>query len=121
MIGSAVYDVQNRKIGKVCDMVLDRSGQIAAVVVDAGGFLSMGDKNIAVKPSDIKTDHNRLTLDVIKEQLRGRNFSYLDRQLKRFGGPNFRYLPINAPKCPLRTLQQDGQLPCDKTNRNCNL
>src|SRR6202043_3750068 len=39
MIGSAVYDVQNRKIGKVRDMVLDRSGQIAAVVVDAGGFL----------------------------------------------------------------------------------
>jgi len=69
MIGSAVYDVQNRKIGKVRDLVLDRSGQIAAVVVDVGSFLGMGGKNVAVKPSDIKTDHNRLTLDVTKEQL----------------------------------------------------
>jgi len=69
MIGSAVYDIQNRKIGKVRDMVLDRSGQTAAVVVDVGGFLGMGGKNVAVKPSDIKTDHNRLTLNVTKEQL----------------------------------------------------
>lgn len=69
MTGSAVYDVQNRKIGKVRDLVLDRSGQIAAVVVDVGSFLGMGGKNVAVKPGDIKTDNNRLTLDVTKEQL----------------------------------------------------
>ena len=69
MIGSAVYDVQNRKIGKVRDLVLDRSGQIASVVMDVGSFLGMGGKNVAVKPSDIKTDNNRLTLDVTKEQL----------------------------------------------------
>jgi hypothetical protein len=29
----------------------------------------MGGKNVAVKPSDLKTDNNRLTLDVTKEQL----------------------------------------------------
>src|SRR5436309_8616725 len=69
MIGSAVYDVQNRKIGKVRDLVLDSSGQIATVVVDVGSFLGMGGKNVAVKPGDIKTDHNRLTLDATKEQL----------------------------------------------------
>ena len=69
MIGSAVYDVQNPKIGKVRDLVLDRGGQIAVVVVDVGSFLGMGGKNVAVKPSDLKTDNNRLTLDVTKEQL----------------------------------------------------
>jgi len=69
MIGSAVYDVQNRKIGKVSDLVLDRAGQIAAVVVDVGSFLGAGGKNVAVKPGDFKTDNNRLTLDVTKEQL----------------------------------------------------
>jgi catalase len=42
--------------------------------------------------------------------LQGRNFSYLDTQLKRLGGPNFTYLPVNAPKCPFRTLQQDGHM-----------
>ena len=58
MIGSAVYDVQNRKIGKV-----------DAVVVDVGSFLGMGGKDVAVLPSDIKSDNNRLTLDRTKEQL----------------------------------------------------
>ena len=42
--------------------------------------------------------------------LQGRNFSYLDTQLKRLGGPNFTHLPVNAPKCPFRTLQQDGHM-----------
>jgi len=69
MIGSAVYDVQNRKIGSVKDLVLDRDGQVASVVVDVGAFLGMGGKYVAVSPRDIKTDHNRLTLDLTKEQL----------------------------------------------------
>ncbi len=42
--------------------------------------------------------------------LQGRNFSYLDTQLKRLGGPNFTHLPINAPKCPLHHFQQDGHM-----------
>ncbi len=42
--------------------------------------------------------------------LQGRNFSYLDTQLKRLGGPNFTFLPINAPKCPFATMQQDGHM-----------
>ncbi len=29
----------------------------------------MGGKNVAVRPSDIKTNNNRLTLDLSKEQL----------------------------------------------------
>lgn len=42
--------------------------------------------------------------------LQGRNFSYLDTQLKRLGSPNFTYLPINAPKCPMHHFQQDGHM-----------
>jgi catalase len=42
--------------------------------------------------------------------LQGRNFSYLDTQVKRLGGPNFTYLPVNAPKCPFATFQQDGHM-----------
>jgi catalase len=42
--------------------------------------------------------------------LQGRNFSYLDTQLKRLGSPNFPQLPINAPKCPHPHFQQDGHM-----------
>ena len=42
--------------------------------------------------------------------LQGRNFSYLDTQLKRLGSPNFTHIPINAPKCPFASFQQDGHM-----------
>ncbi|HBJ33321.1 MAG TPA: catalase HPII [Planctomycetaceae bacterium] len=42
--------------------------------------------------------------------LQGRNFSYLDTQLKRLGSPNFTHLPINAPQCPVSHFQQDGHM-----------
>jgi catalase len=42
--------------------------------------------------------------------LQGRNFSYLDTQLKRLGSPNFSYLPVNAPRCPIAHFQRDGHM-----------
>lgn len=56
--------------------------------------------------------------------LQGRNFSYLDTQLKRLGSPNFTHLPINAPKCPFAHFQQDGHMafyhPVGRANYNPN-
>lgn len=56
--------------------------------------------------------------------LQGRNFSYLDTQIKRLGSPNFTHLPINAPKCPFFTFQQDGHMafynPVGRANYNPN-
>ena len=69
MLGSAVYDLQNRDIGKVSDIVLNKDGKVDAVVVDVGSFLGIGGKYVAVPLTDIKTDNNRLTLDRTKEQL----------------------------------------------------
>jgi hypothetical protein len=69
MIGSTVYDVQNRDIGKVKDLVVNRDGRVAAVVVDVGSFLGVGGRYVGLDVSDIKTDNNRLTLDRSKEQL----------------------------------------------------
>src|SRR5262245_45827971 len=61
IIGSTVYDTQNRNIGRVKDMVVDRDGKIAAVVVDVGSFLGIGGKFVGVELKDLKIDHNRLT------------------------------------------------------------
>jgi sporulation protein YlmC with PRC-barrel domain len=70
MMGSAVYDQQNQDIGKVSDIILNKDGKIDAVVVDVGSFLGVGGKYVAVPITDIKADHNRLTLDRTKEQLK---------------------------------------------------
>ncbi len=40
--------------------------------------------------------------------LQGRNFSYLDTQITRLGGPNFHEIPINRPVCPFSNGQRDG-------------
>ncbi len=40
--------------------------------------------------------------------LQGRNFSYLDTQISRLGGPNFHELPINAPVVQAHNNQRDA-------------
>lgn len=40
--------------------------------------------------------------------LQARNFSYLDTQLIRLGGPNFAQIPVNRPVAPVRNNQRDG-------------
>ncbi|GAB3429331.1 catalase [Actinophytocola sediminis] len=40
--------------------------------------------------------------------LQARNFSYLDTQLIRLGGPNFSQLPVNRPVVPVTNNQRDG-------------
>ncbi|MFI1955306.1 catalase [Streptomyces xinghaiensis] len=40
--------------------------------------------------------------------LQARNFSYLDTQLIRLGGPNFAQIPVNQPVVPVRNHQRDG-------------
>jgi catalase len=42
--------------------------------------------------------------------LQGRNFSYLDTQLKRLGGPNFHQIPVNQARCPMANFQRDGHM-----------
>ena len=68
-IGSTVYDVENRDIGSVKDLVLDRDGRVAEVVVAVGSFLGFGGKYVAVRMSDLNPDADRLTIDRTKGQL----------------------------------------------------
>jgi sporulation protein YlmC with PRC-barrel domain len=73
--GATVYDVQNQKIGDVKDIILDRNGRVADVVLDVGAFLGMGGKLVAVNMNDIKVtfdDNNKpkFAVDMTKDQLK---------------------------------------------------
>jgi sporulation protein YlmC with PRC-barrel domain len=75
MNGATVYDVQNRKVGDVKDIILDRDGRVGAVVLDVGAFLGMGGKFVAVSMNDIKVsfgDNNKpkFAIDMTKDQLK---------------------------------------------------
>lgn len=48
LIGRDVYGADNQDIGEVNDVLLNRSGQVEALVIGVGGFLGIGESNIAV-------------------------------------------------------------------------
>jgi hypothetical protein len=47
-MGTDVLGPNNEKVGDVNDVVFDKSGKIAAVVVGVGGFLGIGEKDVAL-------------------------------------------------------------------------
>src|ERR1700759_236774 len=46
--GVNVYNGANEKIGDIQDVILDRSGKVAHVILAVGGFLGMGEQYVAV-------------------------------------------------------------------------
>jgi sporulation protein YlmC with PRC-barrel domain len=43
-----VYDPADHKIGAVDDVLIDKAGRVTALIVGVGGFLGMGEKDVAV-------------------------------------------------------------------------
>ena len=60
LIGSTVYDPSNNDLGKVNDVILAEDGKVDAIVIGVGGFLGIGQKNVAVQFSAVQetTDQN---------------------------------------------------------------
>ncbi len=48
MIGTTVVSANNESIGDINDVVVDRQGRAVAVVIGVGGFLGIGEKDVAV-------------------------------------------------------------------------
>jgi sporulation protein YlmC with PRC-barrel domain len=69
IIGTAVYDRQNQDVASVKDLILDKDGKVANVVLSYGSTAGIGGKYVAVSYSSLKFNNNRLTLDQTKDQL----------------------------------------------------
>ena len=54
LIGVNVYNGQNEKIGDIKELMVDKDGKLANVVIGVGGFLGMGERDVAVKFSELK-------------------------------------------------------------------
>jgi len=69
-----VYDASNSKVGDVRDVLLSADGKVSAVIVGVGGFLGMGEKDVAVPFDAIKhtTRDGKvyLTMDATKDELK---------------------------------------------------
>lgn len=76
MMGQQIYGPDNESIGEVSDLVLRDDGQTRSALIDVGGFLGVGEKEVAIPFSDIKVAPNpdnanapRLTVAMTREQL----------------------------------------------------
>jgi sporulation protein YlmC with PRC-barrel domain len=69
IIGASVYDRQNQDVASVKDLILDKNGKVADVVLSYGSTAGIGGKYVAVPFASLKLDNNRLTLDQTKQQL----------------------------------------------------
>jgi sporulation protein YlmC with PRC-barrel domain len=49
-----VYDRNDTKIGEVKDVLVDQDGRIEGLIVSVGGFLGVGEKDVAVPYSAVK-------------------------------------------------------------------
>jgi sporulation protein YlmC with PRC-barrel domain len=71
---ASVYDPSNNKIGSIEDLVLDTSGQVKTAVIGVGGFLGIGEKDVAIPFGELKvasrSGKEELVLNRTKEQLK---------------------------------------------------
>jgi sporulation protein YlmC with PRC-barrel domain len=54
LIGLNVYNNNNEKIGDINELITDQSGKIDMVVIGAGGFLGIGEHNVALPFNQVK-------------------------------------------------------------------
>jgi sporulation protein YlmC with PRC-barrel domain len=77
-----VYDPGDNKIGEIMDVLVDRDGKISTLIVGVGGFLGMGEKDVAVPFNAVQLttkDNNKfyLVMNSTKDALKAaKGFKY---------------------------------------------
>jgi sporulation protein YlmC with PRC-barrel domain len=51
-----VYDKGQNTVGKIDDVLIDKSGKITALIVGVGGFLGVGEKDVALPFSAVASE-----------------------------------------------------------------
>ncbi len=73
-VGTQVLSKDNQPLGKISNLVFDQNGHIELAVIGVGGFLGIGEKEVAVPFDALKSEtvNNKhvFSVDVTKEQLK---------------------------------------------------
>jgi sporulation protein YlmC with PRC-barrel domain len=101
LLGMPVQSLKGEDLGRVVDVVVDRSGLLRAAIVDFGGFLGVGTRKIAV---DWRVVHfpengpmNKLVVDLQRDQLRNAPVFKEGEPLVVIGATGAAYPPDEAP------------------------
>ena len=84
VLGRMVRDADGREIGRIVDVVVDPSGQPRAIVIDAGGFMGVGARRVAVSWASVHVpppaaEDKRVGIDLTDAQVRAAP-DYTDRE-----------------------------------------
>jgi opacity protein-like surface antigen len=86
LIGATVYGSDNASIGEVNDVLIGNDGKINAVVIGVGGFLGVGEKNVAIAFDKLNVSRKpdtaaieKITVSFSKDELKSApTFAYYD-------------------------------------------
>lgn len=74
LIGLDIKTTDDENVGAVSDLIIDRDGQVVAVVVGVGGFLGMGEKDVAIGWDHVTAsgtaDDRELRVNLTRDELR---------------------------------------------------
>ena len=78
VLGQAVYNDKNERIGKIDDIIISPDKAVSYAIIGAGGFLGVDRHDVAIPVSEIKLQDGKLVLPgASKEALEGTpNFEY---------------------------------------------
>jgi len=62
IIGKDVYNDTGNKIGEVTDLIVSPSRKVTYAILGVGGFLGMGEHNVAVPVGGFKQEQGRIVL-----------------------------------------------------------
>ncbi|MGQ7792737.1 PRC-barrel domain-containing protein [Faunimonas sp. B44] len=86
-MGKDVYNREDEDIGEVTDLILDEEGGISAIVVGVGGFLGIGQKNVAIAYDAVEIQRDeqqeaKLVVDGNKDMLENAP-EFIDKEQQR--------------------------------------
>jgi sporulation protein YlmC with PRC-barrel domain len=64
-----VVNPAGEKIGEVEEVLMDTTGKVVAVAVEAGGFLGIGDDDVIIQLDQLRLENKQLVTALSKEQL----------------------------------------------------
>ena len=107
----SVYDPSDNKIGEIMDVLVTREGKIDALIVGVGGFLGMGEKDVAVPFNAVQVttknnNKNYLVMHATKDQLKS--------------AKGFKYDRNTLTWIPEETSSTTGTAPAPRPNGNKN-
>jgi sporulation protein YlmC with PRC-barrel domain len=70
LLNESVVNANNEPIGDINDVLLDQSGKVASVIVGVGGFLGLGEKDVALNFDQLNFNNNGNDLAVTSDATR---------------------------------------------------